>query len=100
LEVQDLVSGKSSLLIHSCLFCSVFTWQKRSERVLWVSFIRALVLGAPEWLGCWASAFGSGRGPGVLGSSPTSGSLLGRKPASPSPTLLVCVPSLSVSVKK
>ena len=33
--------------------------------------------GAPGWLSNWASAFSSGRDPGVLGSSPTSGSLHG-----------------------
>ena len=33
-----------------------------------------------------ASAFGSGHDPRVLGSSPESGSLLGREPASPSPS--------------
>ena len=31
----------------------------------------------PGWLSSWASAFGSGRDPGVLGSSPTAGSLQG-----------------------
>ena len=34
-------------------------------------------LGAPVWLRGWGSAFGSGRDPRVLGSSPTSGSLHG-----------------------
>ena len=32
------------------------------------------VHGAPGWHSGWASAFGSGRDPGVMGSSPTSGS--------------------------
>ena len=42
-----------------------------------------------------------GDDPKVLGLSPASGSLLGRKPASPSPTPPACVPSLvmSLSVK-
>ena len=31
-------------------------------------------VGAPGWLSDWASAFGPGRDPGVLGLSPTSGS--------------------------
>ena len=35
---------------------------------------------------CEASAFGSGHDPRVLGSSPTSGSLLSGGPASPSPS--------------
>ena len=38
------------------------------------------------WVAQWvkASTFGSGHDPGVLGSSPALGSLLGRKPASSS----------------
>ena len=41
------------------------------------------------------SAFGSGRDPRVLGSSPMSGSLLSGEPASPSPPCL-CVLFLSL----
>ena len=47
----------------------------------------------PEWLSGWASAFSSGCDPGVLGSSPTSGSP--QEPASPpacvSATLSLCL---------
>ena len=47
------------------------------------------------------SAFGSGHDLRVLGSSPTSGSLLDRKPLLPLPLpLLVFLLSLSLSVKK
>ena len=35
-------------------------------------------VGAPGWLSGWVSAFGSGHDPGVLGSTPISGSLAGR----------------------
>ena len=56
-------------------------------------------------LGAWvaqcvkASAFGSGHDLRVLGSSPTLGSLLSRKPASLSSTPPVyCVPSLTISL--
>ena len=40
--------------------------------------------GRGAWVAQWvkASAFGSGRDPGVLGSSPASGSLLSEEPAS------------------
>ena len=49
-------------------------------------------LGTPGWLSGWASAFGSGHDPRVLGSSPTLGSCM--EPACPS----ACVSaSLSVS---
>jgi len=54
--------------------------------------------GAPGWLSRWASAFGSGRGPGVLGSSPALASLLGGEPVSPLPPHL-CSLSLSLSNK-
>ena len=37
-------------------------------------FQRMQEWGTPGWLSYWVSAFGSGRYPGVLGSSPTSGS--------------------------
>jgi len=49
----------------------------------------------------WVSAFGSGRGPGVLEWSPISGSLLGGESASPSAPhlMLSCVLSLSLSLK-
>ena len=43
----------------------------------------------------WVSAFGLGHNPRVLGLSPASGSLLSRKPASPSPTPPACVPALT-----
>jgi len=56
--------------------------------------------GAPGWLSRQASAFGSGHVPRVLGSSPASGSLLGGKPASPSPTPPACVPSLLYAGEK
>jgi len=56
------------------------------------------VSGAPGWLSGWASAFGSGHGPGVLGLSPTLGSLLGGRSASPFSTPPACVPSLTVSL--
>ena len=32
------------------------------------------IVGAPGWHSGWASAFGSGRDPGVMGSSPTPAS--------------------------
>ena len=41
------------------------------------SIVRKHFLGAPQWLSGWASAFDSGCGPGVLGLSPTLGSLHG-----------------------
>ena len=37
------------------------------------TFKERCYIGMPGWLSGWASAFGSGRDPGVLGSSPTSG---------------------------
>ena len=46
----------------------------------------------PEWLSGWASAFGSGRDPNVLGSSPTLGS-----PQGDSLSLSLCL-CLCVSV--
>ena len=39
-----------------------------------VNLFLKLYLGAPGWLSGWAPAFGSGHDPGVLGSSPASGS--------------------------
>ena len=39
--------------------------------------IKSHMLWMPGWLSGWVSALGSGRDPGVLGSSPTSGSLHG-----------------------
>ena len=50
------------------------------DRGAWKNFMRdrtILYLGTPGWLSGWVSAFSSGRDPGVLGSSPTSGSLQG-----------------------
>jgi len=35
--------------------------------------LRKYFMGVPGWLGRWASAFGSGRGPGALGSWPEPG---------------------------
>ena len=52
--------------------------------------------GGPGWLSHYVSAFSSGHEPRVLGSSPTWGSLLSRKPAFPSHTPLACVPSCAV----
>ena len=46
----------------------------------------------------WASALGSGRDPGVLGSSPVSGFLLSREPASPSAPNPAHAFSLSLSL--
>ena len=48
--------------------------------------IKKLDEGAPGWLSHWASDFSSGHDLGVLEWSPTSGSLLSREPASPSPS--------------
>jgi len=47
----------------------------------------------PAW-GAWVA----GHDPRVLGSSPASGSLLGRKPASPSPIPPACVPAVALSL--
>ena len=41
------------------------------------ALFKSLCTGAPGWLSGWASTFGSGHDPGVLGSSPTSGSMQG-----------------------
>ena len=49
----------------------VLPWQKLTHKIWHV--------GTPGWLGGWASAFGSGRDPGVLGLSPTSGSPRGTR---------------------
>ena len=40
-------------------------------------YLKRFYLGAPGWFSGWSSAFLSGCDPGVLGSSPTSGSLQG-----------------------
>ena len=55
--------------------------------------LKILRSGTPGWLSGWASAFGSGRDPGVLGSSATSGFSPG---ASFSFCLCICL-SLCVS---
>ena len=52
--------------------------------------------GVPGWLSGQVSAFGSGHDLQVLGSSPTSGSLLSGKSASPSPSSF-CSFSLTLS---
>ena len=49
--------------------------------------------GTPGWLHGGTSAFGSGRDPGVPGSSPTSGSLFSRESA---PSALACAVSLTI----
>jgi len=46
----------------------------------------------------WASAFGSGHDPRVLGSSPTLGSWLSEKPASPSPSASLPAHAFSLSL--
>ena len=53
------------------------------------------------WVAQWvkASAFSSGHDLRVLGSSPASGSLLSREPASPSLCLPLCLLVISLSVK-
>ena len=53
------------------------------------------------WVAQWvkASAFGPGHDPRVLGSSPTSGSLLSREPASSSLSLFLPLCLLVISVK-
>ena len=61
-----------------------FLWQGQGSRTarqfplaqVELDFFRN-VPGAPGWLSGWASAFGSGRDPKVLGLSPTLGSLRG-----------------------
>ena len=59
-----------------------------------------LIPGAPGWFSQLPVAFGLGRDPRVLGWSPTSGSLLSRESASPSPSAdTPCFSSLSFSNK-
>ena len=59
-------STKNAFIIKYSPFMRFFLLLKKS-----------LYCGAPGWLSGWASAFGSGHDPGVLGSSPTLGSLCG-----------------------
>ena len=47
-------------------------------------YIKNYCFGAPVWLSGWASAFGSGRDPRVLGLSPAWSSLPCMEPVSPS----------------
>ena len=55
--------------------------------------------GIPGWLSGWASAFGSGRDPRVLGSSPASGSC--RESASPLPvSLFLCLSWINKILKR
>jgi len=67
-----------------------------SEGVKELAALKASQVGAWVAVG-QATAFGSGRDPGVPGSSPTSGSLLSRGSASPS-ALFPLVPSVSHSL--
>ena len=91
---MTLISDKSTVHIQI-----VFFTQPRPETQANI-FICPLtietVMGIPGWHSGLAPAFGPGRNPGDLGSSPTSGSQ-GMEPASPS----ACVSaSLSVTIIK
>ena len=56
--------------------------------------------GTPGWLSGWASAFGSGRDPGVVESSPTSGSLRRESLLLPLPVSLLLYVSRELKKKK
>ena len=73
LSFSHLVSVGSEKDLEGCLPVSPsikwLWWQ-----VLWHFFIKNPAQGAPGWLSGRASAFGTRHDPGVLGSSPMSGS--------------------------
>ena len=72
----------SKLLAH-CFICTkeklLINWFSNTSKNRICPEIEGIwkISGAPGWLRGWASAFGSGCDPGVLGSSSTSGSLWG-----------------------
>ena len=68
-----IVSSEHCLFMFVCL-SNLYTWCGAGTHD---PEIKCDMYRVPGWLSDWASAFGPGRDPGVLGSSPTSGSLHG-----------------------
>ena len=59
--------------------CLLFNFYLTPEKHVCATPSTVSHFGATGWLSGWASAFGSGHDPGVLGSSPASGSLQGTR---------------------
>jgi len=81
--------------LHIPALCIINCRQKSNAH--WLIAI-IIIIEALGWLSHLVSAFGSGHGPRIPGSSPAPGSLLRRKPASPSATPPTCVPALAISL--
>ena len=78
-EILFLLLSCSS--IAKTLICTRFLSETKDFTRKWtvqlLLLLKKTAVGAPGWLSGWVPAFGSGHDPGILGSSPASGSFYG-----------------------